>query len=511
MSVNQKSKFERDEQIAAVIASVVAALVGGLFVHGIGGDSSMLWFAYAVGASTVATGWTVWLVSAFILGIGFSFAMARTINKFTNTIIMISRKSRVTQKLLVPILHVTPLGLTAGSMGGIYGQVIGFGVFAWLMPVVLFVNGLEPPMFPLADFAVIGGYFVWGHVLGGVYGGLLEQDWFKFGKNPDEKAGGILGPLSPSREQRAGIVGALVAGLLSGVFIAALVDASVFTWLAEVFGSSGLFTGFLVWLGICVVLGLVFVAYVSRTINDFTSTVIMFSRNSKATQKILVPLITRAALTVTAGSMGLGYGLVIGLVVFAGGVVGVLPALSPLVVVAFVLFGQVLGTTYGLQLEEVNLGLSAAAGAEPSTESEEEPMLPTEQEGFTAWRIRRPFSGGVMLILAGMIILAIPLRMQSIFPGPSKAALGIVFGSMVIACGVFALVKPELSTLIGVTAVAMSILSIIGAFGGLVIGMLVGILGGNLCISWQDPMVTEEEETASGRFKWIGEGERQQW
>jgi hypothetical protein len=209
--------------------------------------------------------------------------------------------------------------------------------------------------------------------------------------------------------------------------------------------------------------------------------------------------------------MGLGFGLVIGLVVFAGGVVGVLPALSPLVVVAFVLFGQVLGTTYGLQLEEVNLGLSAAAGAEPSTESEEEPMLPTEQEGFTAWRIRRPFSGGVMLILAGMIILAIPLRMQSIFPGPSKAALGIVFGSMVIACGVFALVKPELSTLIGVTAVAMSILSIIGAFGGLVIGMLVGILGGNLCISWQDPMVTEEEETASGRFKWIGEGERQQW
>src|SRR6056297_3956700 len=117
-----------------------------------------------------------------------------------------------------------------------------------------------------------------------------------------------------------------------------------------------------------------------------------------------------------------------------------------------------------------------------------------------------------MLILAGMIIAAIPIRLQTIpaTSGPSKAALGIVFGAMVIACGTFALVKPDLSTLIGVTGIAMSILSIIGAFGGLVIGMLVGIVGGNLCIAWRDP-TGDEDAADESRLNWLSEGERQQW
>jgi hypothetical protein len=266
----------------------------------------------------------------------------------------------------------------------------------------------------------------------------------------------------------------------------------------------GIWRGFAVWLAICSAFGLVFAAYVSRTINDFTNTVIMFSRRSKVTQKILVPLITRAALTTTASSMGLGFGLGLGVLFYLLTVVGLVPATTPLVVVAFALYGQALGINYGLQLEEVDLSLPDFGGdAEPIAEED-----PLEAGGFTSWRAQRPFAGAALLILAGFIIGAIPIRIQMTFAGTTKASIGIAFAAMVIACGVFALVKPELSTLIGVTGIAMSILSLIGAFGGLVFGMLVGIVGGSLCVAWQDPN-RDEDAARDSRFRWIGEGEEQ--
>ncbi|WP_136716114.1 DUF6114 domain-containing protein [Halorientalis salina] len=666
MSVNQKSRFGRDEQVASVIGSLVGGLLAGVLIQLTGGAEAMLYFAWMIDASTVATGWVVWMVLSLLFGIGFALFVSRNINTFTNTIIMVSRKSTVTQELLVPLLHRSALGLTAGSMGLIYGQILGFGFFAYLVPVILGMNGYFVN-FPLAIFPVIFGYITYATVLGTVYGMLLEADWYELGGGDAAEqsaalvgavAGGLLGSgvlylvggaeslatlgtlvngasvphgllvfmlaalvlglafswvlsrtindftntvimfsrrseatqkvlvplitraaltvtagsmglvyglvigvaavvlgvvgvvpqtglagvlafavygsvlgngyglmmekvdlsgLGPSEESRAGIKGSLGAGLLSGLFVFAFVGVSVFTGLASVVGQGGIFTGFLVWMAISVALGLAFVAYVSRSINDFTNTVIMFSQRSEATQKILVPLITRAALTVTAGSMGLVYGLVLGVAVFGGSVAGLLPSVSPLIVLAFVIYGQALGTSYGLILEDADLSLPTVFGGDEADEDEmpaegdkEEFVPPHERPGFAGWRARRPFAGSVMLMLAGLIILAIPLRLQFIFPGPSKAALGIVFGAMVIACGVFALLKPGLSTLIGVTGIAMSILSLVGAFGGLVVGMLVGIVGGNLCIAWQHP-ARDEEAASDSRFNWTGEGEQQQW
>ncbi len=665
MSVNQKSRFGRDEQVASVVGSVVGGLLAGALIQLTGGADAMVLFAWLIDGSTVATGWVVWMSLALVFGIGFAIFMSRGVNKFTNTIIMISRKSETTQKILVPLLHRSALGLTAGSMGLLYGQILGFGFFAWLVPILHALNGQPVEMFPLANFPVIFGYIVYGQVLGTVYGMLLEAEWYELGGGDGAEqsaalvgavAGGLLGSgvlylvggaqtvaalgtlvgsetvahgvlvfmlaalvfglafswvlsrtindftttvimfsrrsettqkilvplitraaltvtagsmglvyglalgvavavlgvvgalpqtglagvvafavygnvlgngyglmmekvdltgLGPSEEYRAGLAGSLGAGLLSGLFILVFVGLTVFSGLAGLVGQDGIFTGFLVWMGISAALGLAFVAYVSRTINDFTTTVIMFSRRSETTQAILVPLITRAALTVTAGSMGLVYGLALGVLAYGGVLAGAVPQVSPLIVLAFVIFGQVLGTTYGLILEDADLSLPFGSDdeVEPVAEGEKvEYTPPHERPGFAGWRARRPFAGGVMLILAGMIIAAIPIRLQTIpvTSGPSKAALGIVFGAMVIACGTFALVKPDLSTLIGVTGIAMSILSIIGAFGGLVIGMLVGIVGGNLCIAWQDPTIDEEAGSES-RFNWISEGERQQW
>ncbi|MFB6179735.1 MAG: DUF6114 domain-containing protein [Halorientalis sp.] len=622
----------------------------------------MLLFAWLIGATSVATGWLVWLALALVFGVGFSLFVSRNINAFTNTVIMVSRKSTMTQELLVPLLHQSALGLTAGSMGLLYGQILGFGFFAYLTPFILAMNGHYVDMFPLANFPVIFGYIVYATVLGTVYGMLLEADWYELGGDAREQnaaltgavAGGLVGSgvlylaggaqtlsalgtlvggasvtsgllvfmiaavglglafswvlsrtindftntvimfsrrspatqkilvplimraaltvtagsmglvyglvlgvgvfvlgavgvipqtglagllaftvygavlgngyglmmekvdlsgIGPGEEYRAGIEGSVGAGVLSGLVTVAFAGPGLFTGIAGVVGGDGAITGFLVWMAGSVLFGLMFVAYVSRTINDFTTTVIMFSRRSQTTQKILVPLITRAALTVTAGSMGLVYGLVLGIAAYVAVLAGVVPTVSPLIVLSFAIFGQVLGTSYGLILEDADLSLPTLFGGdeeaiEPGDKAEFVPLH--ERPGFAGWRAQRPFAGSVMLMLSGLIILAIPLRLQFIFPGASKAALGIVFGAMVVACGVFAMAKPELSTLIGVTGIAMAILSLIGAFGGLVIGMLVGIVGGNLCIAWQDPN-RDEEAAQDSRFKWMGEGERQQW
>jgi len=667
MSVNTKSTFGRNEQVAAVIGSILGAIPAGLFMQVAGGTRPMEIFAALVGGTSVSTGWTVWLVTSLIFGVFFGFAMSRTINGFTNTIIMISRKLTLTKNLLVPLLHRSALGVTGWGMGLTYGNVLGFGFFAYLVPVIMAVQGqFEYTKIPLANFVVIFGYLIYSQILGVVYGILLEQKWFEPAATADEQnaaavgavAGGVAGsgvlyavggvsalsalgsligtpsvlggvatfvgialvfgiafawvlaktvtdftntvimfsrrsqatqailvPLirraaltvtagsmglgygfaigalflvlgtatgavpslgvagllaftvygavlgngygmmlekvdlsAPGEEVVAGIKGSVVAGLTSGLIILALVVTGTVTAGSDpLLAATGLTTGFGVWMGLSLVLGVAFSGYVSRTINDFTNTVIMFSRRSKVTQAILVPLIRRAALTVTAGSMGLGYGLVAGVVFYGLTVVGVVPSTTPLVVAAFVVYGQTLGTAYGLQLEEISLpSLGSEESEETTTEdtAENEEIDPlADKEGFASWRAQRPFAGGTMLILAGMIIGAIPLRLQTlaVTAGESKAALGIVFAAMVIACGVFAMLKPDLSTLIGVTGVAMSILSLIGAFGGLVIGMLVGIAGGNLCIAWQDPNADAEETDTEDRFKWIGEGERQQW
>jgi hypothetical protein len=115
--------------------------------------------------------------------------------------------------------------------------------------------------------------------------------------------------------------------------------------------------------------------------------------------------------------------------------------------------------------------------------------LRQRQAAFAAWRAERPFLGGVLLLLAGVVIGYVPLQFagELIFIGGSFTIIGLVFATFVFLCGAFALWMPEHSTVFGVAGVALAILSLMGALGGLFVGMLLGILGGNLCVAWHPP------------------------
>ncbi|SER09258.1 DUF6114 domain-containing protein [Natrinema salaciae] len=108
---------------------------------------------------------------------------------------------------------------------------------------------------------------------------------------------------------------------------------------------------------------------------------------------------------------------------------------------------------------------------------------------FNDWRAQRPFLGGVLLCLAGLFITWVPMQIlpDLLFVGGRMTgflAIGTLFGVFVFLSGVYALYRPEHSTEIGVVGVVLSIFSLFGSLGGLFLGMLFGILGGNLCIAW---------------------------
>ena len=134
---------------------------------------------------------------------------------------------------------------------------------------------------------------------------------------------------------------------------------------------------------------------------------------------------------------------------------------------------------------------------------------------FNEWKEPRPFWGGVLLMLAGLIIGWVPIQFATELAviGGAFTVIGLVFAVMVFLTGAFVLARPGMSTIFGVLGIALSILSLVGALGGLFVGMLIGIAGGNLCIAWQNPNPEATTTTSSStpnanedvQFSWQGD------
>jgi hypothetical protein len=130
---------------------------------------------------------------------------------------------------------------------------------------------------------------------------------------------------------------------------------------------------------------------------------------------------------------------------------------------------------------------------------------------FSEWKRHRPFWGAFLLMLGGFVIGWLPIQFATELAviGGAFTVIGLIFAVMVFLTGAFVMAKPELSTIFGVIGIALSILSLIGALGGFLIGMLLGIIGGNLCIAWRDPNPQARGSTTSStdevQFSWQGD------
>ncbi|MFB6143300.1 MAG: DUF6114 domain-containing protein [Halorientalis sp.] len=506
MSVADNTEFSQNGQIAAVLGAVAGAVVGGALITAVEGWNSMRYFAWMVGSESMVAAWGVWFALALVFGPLFGVWMARSLGGFTNTVIMVSRKNDLTQRLLLPPLRWSAITVSSTAMGLIYGNILGFGFFAYIGAIGLIMNGYQP-IFPLADFAVIGGYLVYATVLGSVYGLLLEAKRFRTDNWVDLP--NLAGDGEPT-----GHVGFLVGGVVSGIYL--LIAARwIFRGLAWLVGLPQLlFTGFLVWMGLVLVLGAVFAVPATRLLE-------LVARPLDGT------LLEGAKRTLAGSALGLCYGLGLGAVAAAGTALwGAFPYVGQPAVVAGAILGTIGGAYIGNLRETVSFDIDVpdirgsgdrtpagdtgrAPRATQSEPDESRRQVSLEDKGrLGRFRATRPFAGSVLLVLSGAMVAAIPLYLQTVpaMAGMGNAALGIVWGALIAASGVFVMLRPDLSTIAGVTGVIISLLSLYGAFGGLVFGMLVGIVGGNLCIAWDNPVV--EESGTETPFEWTGRGER---
>lgn len=128
-------------------------------------------------------------------------------------------------------------------------------------------------------------------------------------------------------------------------------------------------------------------------------------------------------------------------------------------------------------------------------------MAGTHRKRFAAWRRERPFWGGAIMTLAGLLIGYIPFNLaRSVGLVPSTFAYaGFIFSVFVILCGVFSIIQPDLRLFFGTAGIILAILSIFGALGGFGIGTLLGILGGSLIIAWEPPTEDVEDESDDER------------
>lgn len=111
----------------------------------------------------------------------------------------------------------------------------------------------------------------------------------------------------------------------------------------------------------------------------------------------------------------------------------------------------------------------------------------TRRARFASWRRERPFAGGVLAVLSGLVLyfsgrLELDnFEIQLGIEGMQSTLLPVAL----VALGVLVLVQPQFRVFYGVITLAISVYSLLGVnLGGFGIGMVLGVVGGILAVSW---------------------------
>jgi Family of unknown function (DUF6114) len=105
----------------------------------------------------------------------------------------------------------------------------------------------------------------------------------------------------------------------------------------------------------------------------------------------------------------------------------------------------------------------------------------------------RPKRGLAMICIAGLLISWMPFQLAwlSLVPG-TFTWMGLMVGLLILSLGMVGWFFPHYIKIIGFFSIILSILSLIGALGGLFIGMVLGIIGGGFCLAWKAPSSLNE-------------------
>jgi hypothetical protein len=133
-------------------------------------------------------------------------------------------------------------------------------------------------------------------------------------------------------------------------------------------------------------------------------------------------------------------------------------------------------------------------------------------KGFHAWRMTRPFVGGLLAALAGVEMFF----SGQLDVGNIHVQLGIegfqatIIPVMLVLLGTLVVLMPAHRIFYGVLILAVSVYSLVGVnLGGFFVGMLMGAVGGILAVAWMPrtddtpaidtPAIEEKPKAAAGR------------
>ena len=158
---------------------------------------------------------------------------------------------------------------------------------------------------------------------------------------------------SPTRKElETGVVGGLLGGLLSSVVL--IVGSNTLERVAGVFGfAETIGNGFGTYVLLSLVLGLGFALVVTQLVDRYVAFVVSLTSRSDVARRTVMPLTNRFGMrVVVTTAMGLLYGLVVG-VLFQAVLIPLrvrqvaLLQVEAVGLLGFVIFGIVLGITYG--------------------------------------------------------------------------------------------------------------------------------------------------------------------
>lgn len=117
---------------------------------------------------------------------------------------------------------------------------------------------------------------------------------------------------------------------------------------------------------------------------------------------------------------------------------------------------------------------------------------------FREWRGRRPFAGGLLLVLGGAeILVTMKAPLPVILHIGMQGLAGYLLPALMVVCGLLILFTPAQRLFCSITGVLLSLGTwLTSNLGGFLVGLLLGVTGSCLAFGWlpdQEPRVSRRE------------------
>lgn len=247
----------------------------------------------------------------------------------------------------------TRVGVPRGlGVGLVYGAILTGVVGVFLVPAIVRAGNIGLAL-PHTE-SVVAGYFIFGTVFGATYGHLRKKSLI----DEDVPTSTAIG--TPG--QRAIVFGSLFGGAVGGLVVHHMVGPVAMRFLGALVGRGGsMQVGWGVWLGLSLIFGMTFAVAVGPRLSRYATSMDEVAERDADLDAILGDFLDRAPVTTTATIAGFVYGIVLAIAVGAIGIplavntmteFGMfVPELEPFYLLAFVVYGLVMGLGYGVVKE----------------------------------------------------------------------------------------------------------------------------------------------------------------